>query len=206
MLFLVDNYDSFTYNLAQYLSELGQDVHVARNDTFGIEDVRRLDPTAIVLSPGPGAPESAGMTLGLIRELAGEIPILGVCLGHQAIATAFGGRVVRAPRLVHGETSKIIHNERGLFRGLPNPFEAARYHSLIVEPASLPSCLEVTAKTWDNEIMAVSHVDLPVHGLQFHPESFLTTIGKQVLERFLLLTQQVTVSRSEPCEAPSNAA
>jgi len=187
MLLVIDNYDSFTYNLVQYLGELGQIVRVVRNDEIAAADVARLTPlpTRIVISPGPCTPNEAGISLDVIRMYAGRIPILGVCLGHQAIGQAFGGKVVRAARVMHGKTSKIFHDEQGLFAGLPNPFEATRYHSLLVERQSLPDCLEVTAKTWDEEIMALRHRTLPVAGVQFHPESFLTTVGKDILRNFL---------------------
>jgi anthranilate synthase component II len=185
MLLVIDNYDSFTFNLVQYLAELGEDVRVARNDELGVEEIARLGPTRIVISPGPCTPNEAGVSLAVVRELAGRIPILGVCLGHQAIGQAFGGKVVRARDVVHGKTSRIFHDESGVFRGLPNPFEATRYHSLVVERASLPDCLEITAKTWDEEIMGLRHRTLPVEGVQFHPESFLTLVGKDLLRNFL---------------------
>jgi anthranilate synthase/aminodeoxychorismate synthase-like glutamine amidotransferase len=185
MLLVIDNYDSFTYNLVQYLGELGQEVRVARNDEVTVEDITGMSPKHIVISPGPCTPNEAGISLRVIRDLAGRIPILGVCLGHQAIGQAFGGKVVRAREVVHGKTSRIFHDERGVFRALPNPFEATRYHSLVVERASLPDCLEVTAKTWDEEIMGLRHKELPVEGVQFHPESFLTTVGKDLLRNFI---------------------
>jgi anthranilate synthase/aminodeoxychorismate synthase-like glutamine amidotransferase len=187
MLLVIDNYDSFTYNLVQYLGELGQDVRVVRNDEIAAADIAAMAPapTHLVISPGPCTPNEAGISLDVIRTYAGRIPILGVCLGHQAIGQAFGGKVVRAGRVMHGKTSKIFHDEKGLFAGLPNPFEATRYHSLLVERQSLPDCLDVTAKTWDEEIMALRHRTLPVVGVQFHPESFLTTVGKDLLRNFL---------------------
>jgi len=185
MLLVIDNYDSFTYNLVQYLGELGQDVRVARNDEVTVDDIVRMRPAHIVISPGPCTPNEAGISLAVIQELAGKIPILGVCLGHQAIGQAFGGKVVRAKEVVHGKTSRIFHDEKGVFRGLANPFEATRYHSLVVERASLPDSLEITAKTWDEEIMAVRHKTLPVEGVQFHPESFLTVVGKDLLRNFI---------------------
>jgi anthranilate synthase component II len=185
MLLLIDNYDSFTYNLAQYLGELGAEVRVERNDQLTVDQVAELAPERIVISPGPCTPNEAGISLDIIRRLSGRIPILGVCLGHQAIGQAFGGKVVRAPQVMHGKTSKIFHDEEGLFRGLPNPIEATRYHSLVVEPASLPPCLKVTAKTWTEEIMALQHRELPVWGVQFHPESILTVDGKRLLANFL---------------------
>jgi anthranilate synthase component 2 len=185
MLLVIDNYDSFTFNLVQYLAELGQDIRVVRNDELTVADIARLAPSHIVISPGPCTPNEAGVSLEVVRELGGRVPILGVCLGHQAIGQAFGGKVVRAREVVHGKTSRIFHDEAGVFRGLPNPFEATRYHSLVVERASLPDCLEITAKTWDEEIMGLRHKSLPVEGVQFHPESFLTLVGKDLLRNFL---------------------
>ena len=182
---LVDNYDSFTYNLAQYLGELGADVQVERNDAITVDQIRALAPRAIVISPGPCTPNEAGISMDVIRELAGQFPILGVCLGHQSIGQVFGGRVVRAPRVMHGKVSKIFHDEKGLFAGVENPFIATRYHSLVIAPESLPDCLEVTAKTWEDEIMGVRHKDLRVEGVQFHPESIMTTAGKALLANFL---------------------
>jgi anthranilate synthase/aminodeoxychorismate synthase-like glutamine amidotransferase len=185
MLLVIDNYDSFTYNLVQYLAELGQDVRVVRNDEVTVEEIARMAPKHIVISPGPCTPNEAGVSLDVIRQLAGQMPILGVCLGHQSIGQAFGGKVIRAQQVVHGKTSRIFHDERGLFAGLPNPFEATRYHSLVVQREGLPDCLEVTAKTWDDEIMGLRHKTLPVEGVQFHPESFLTTVGKELLRNFV---------------------
>jgi anthranilate synthase component II len=185
MLLLIDNYDSFTYNLAQYLGELGAEVRVERNDRITVDEIEKLRPERIVISPGPCTPNEAGISLEVIRRLAGQLPILGVCLGHQAIGQAFGGKVVRAERVMHGKTSKIFHDEAGLFRGLPNPLEATRYHSLLVEPESLPEVLKVTAKTWQEEIMGLEHRQLPVFGVQFHPESILTVDGKRLLKNFL---------------------
>jgi anthranilate synthase component 2 len=190
MLLLIDNYDSFTFNLAQYLGELGQDVKVLRNDAVDVAGIRALAPERIVISPGPGRPENAGMTLALIRELAGSIPILGVCLGHQAIGQAFGGKVIRAKEIMHGKTSPIRHRGAGVFAGLADPFQATRYHSLIVERASLPDCLEITAWTEHpdgsfDEIMGLRHKTLPVEGVQFHPESILTPSGHDLLRNFL---------------------
>jgi anthranilate synthase component 2 len=185
VLLVIDNYDSFTYNLVQYFGELGQEVRVVRNDEIPAADIAALAPSHIVISPGPCTPNEAGISLDVIKSYAGRIPILGVCLGHQAIGQAFGGRIVRAARVMHGKTSKIFHDEKGAFFGLPNPFEATRYHSLLIERASLPDVLDVTAKTWDEEIMAVRHKTLPVEGVQFHPESFLTTAGKELLRNFL---------------------
>jgi anthranilate synthase/aminodeoxychorismate synthase-like glutamine amidotransferase len=185
---LIDNYDSFTYNLAQYLGELGADVMVERNDAISVSDVRdRVGRGAIVISPGPCTPNEAGISMEVIKTYAGEIPILGVCLGHQSIGQVFGGRVVRAPRVMHGKTSKMFHDEKGLFAGVENPFVATRYHSLVIAPESLPDGLEVTAKTWEDEIMGVRAPGLarPLEGVQFHPESIMTTVGKQILGNFL---------------------
>jgi anthranilate synthase component II len=190
MLLLIDNYDSFTFNLAQYLGELGQDVKVLRNDAIDVAGVRALAPERIVISPGPGTPDQAGVTLALIGELAGTIPILGVCLGHQAIGQAFGGRVIRAKEIMHGKTSPIRHRHAGVFAGLADPFEATRYHSLVVERASLPDCLEITAWTEHadgsfDEIMGFRHKTFAVEGVQFHPESILTRHGHDLLRNFL---------------------
>lgn len=185
MLLLIDNYDSFTYNLAQYFGELGCDLRVKRNDEISLDEIRALGPDHICISPGPCTPREAGISKDLILRLGASVPILGVCLGHQCIAEAYGGKIVRASRLVHGKSSRIKHNGNGLFSNLPTPFEAGRYHSLIVQRSSLPDCLEITAETDDGEIMALRHRELPVHGLQFHPESVLTRDGKQILSRFL---------------------
>lgn len=190
MLLLIDNYDSFTFNLAQYLGELGQDVKVLRNDAVDVAGIRALAPERIVISPGPGTPDQAGVSLALIRELAGCIPILGVCLGHQAIGRAFGGRVIRAKEIMHGKTSPIRHRDEGVFAGLPDPFEATRYHSLVVERASLPDCLDITAWTEHadgsfDEIMGLRHKALPIEGVQFHPESILTRHGHDLLRNFI---------------------
>ena len=189
MLLVIDNYDSFTYNLVQYLGELGQQVRVVRNNEVSVDDIVRMFPEAIVISPGPCTPNEAGISLEVISRLAGKIPILGVCLGHQAIGQAFGGKVIRAKEVVHGKTSRVFHDDKGIFAGLPNPFEATRYHSLVVERSSLPDCLEITAKTWDEEIMGLRHKSLPVEGVQFHPESFLTKVGKDLLRNFLRLAK-----------------
>jgi anthranilate synthase/aminodeoxychorismate synthase-like glutamine amidotransferase len=185
MLLVIDNYDSFTYNLVQYLGEMGQDVRVVRNDELPAAEIAALAPSHIVISPGPCTPNEAGISLEVIKTYAGKIPILGVCLGHQAIGQAFGGKVVRAARVMHGKTSPISHDGKGLFTGLPNPFQATRYHSLLIERASLPDVLDVTAETAEHEIMAVRHKTLPVEGVQFHPESFLTTSGKDLLRNFI---------------------
>jgi anthranilate synthase/aminodeoxychorismate synthase-like glutamine amidotransferase len=186
MLLVIDNYDSFTYNLVQYLGELGQEIRVVRNDEIAATDIAGIAPSHIVISPGPCTPNEAGISLDTIRQYAGKIPILGVCLGHQSIGQAFGGKVVRAGRVMHGKTSPILHEGQGVFAGLPSPFEATRYHSLLVERASLPDCLEITARTAENEIMGLRHKTLPVEGVQFHPESFLTTVGKDLLRNFLM--------------------
>jgi anthranilate synthase/aminodeoxychorismate synthase-like glutamine amidotransferase len=185
MLLVIDNYDSFTYNLVQYLGELRQEVRVVRNDEIAAADIAGLTPSHIVISPGPCTPNEAGISLDVIKMYAGKIPILGVCLGHQSIGQAFGGKIVRAARVMHGKTSMIHHDGKGVFAGLPNPFEATRYHSLLIERASVPEALEVTAKTDEGEIMAVRHRTLPVEGVQFHPESFLTTAGKDLLANFI---------------------
>ena len=185
MLLLIDNYDSFTYNLAQYLGELGAEVRVVRNDAMSVDEVAELAPRRIVVSPGPCTPNEAGISLELIERLAGKFPIFGVCLGHQAIGQAFGGQVVRAPKVMHGKTSPILHDGAGLFAGIPSPMQATRYHSLVVEPSTLPASLRVTARTAEGEIMALQHATLPVWGVQFHPESILTTDGKQLLRNFL---------------------
>ena len=190
MLLLIDNYDSFTFNLAQYLGELGQDVKVLRNDAVDVAGIRALAPERIVISPGPGTPDQAGITLDLIREIAGTLPILGVCLGHQAIGQAFGGKVIRAKEIMHGKTSPIRHRNAGVFAALSDPFEATRYHSLVVERASLPNCLEITAWTQTesgelDEIMGLRHKALAVEGVQFHPESILTRSGHDLLRNFI---------------------
>jgi anthranilate synthase/aminodeoxychorismate synthase-like glutamine amidotransferase len=185
MILLLDNYDSFTYNLAQYLGQLGQELVVRRNDQITLDEIAALSPERIVISPGPGTPRQAGITVPLIQRFAGEIPILGVCLGHQAIGEAFGGRVVRAPHLMHGKTSDIHHDGKGVFRGLDNPFTATRYHSLVVERKSVPRSLTVTAETADGTIMGLRHKKFPVEGVQFHPESVLTDSGMRLLKNFL---------------------
>jgi anthranilate synthase/aminodeoxychorismate synthase-like glutamine amidotransferase len=187
MLLLLDNYDSFTYNLAQYLGQLGQTLEVCRNDQITLDEIEALAPERIVISPGPGIPQNAGITIALIRRFAGKIPILGVCLGHQAIGHAFGGRVIRAPHLLHGKTSEIRHDGKTIFRGLLQPFTATRYHSLIVERKSLPKELEISAETSDGLIMGLRHRKLLVEGVQFHPESVLTDAGIPLLRNFLEL-------------------
>ncbi len=185
MILLLDNYDSFTYNLYQYLSELGAQVTVKRNDELTVGDVAALAPEKIVISPGPCTPNEAGISVALIRELGATIPILGVCLGHQAIGAAYGGAVVRAPKVMHGKLSDIYHNGQGVFAGLPAPFRATRYHSLIVRRDDLPDCLEITAWTDDGLIMGLRHREYPVQGVQFHPESIMTEAGKELLRNFL---------------------
>jgi anthranilate synthase component II len=189
MLLMIDNYDSFTYNLVQYFGELGEEVRVYRNDALTLEQIAAMQPGHIVISPGPCTPNEAGISVSLINSFAGKIPILGVCLGHQAIGQAFGGRVVHAGSVMHGKTSAIVHGGEGVFRGLPSPFRAIRYHSLAIERASLPECLEVTAQTEDGEIMGVRHRELAVEGLQFHPESFMTEHGHAMLKNFLQQAQ-----------------
>lgn len=185
MLLLIDNYDSFTYNLVQYLGELGHESNVVRNDSIAVADINNLAPEAIVISPGPCTPKEAGISVAAVKTYAGKIPILGVCLGHQSICDAFGADIVRADRVMHGKVSEIFHNRDGLFDGVENPFSATRYHSLIAEQGSMPDALEVTAWTSDGIIMGVKHRRYPVHGVQFHPESFLTACGHQVLGNFL---------------------
>ena len=188
MILMIDNYDSFTYNLVQYLGELGAEVVVHRNDAITVADIAGLDPAGMVISPGPCTPAEAGISVETVRAYAGRIPLLGVCLGHQCIASAYGGRIVRAPEVMHGKTSEILHDGQGVFAGLPNPFEATRYHSLIVERASLPAELAVTAWTEDGTIMGLRHRELDVEGVQFHPESILTGHGKDLLANFLART------------------
>ena len=189
MLLMIDNYDSFTYNLVQYFGQLGEEVVVYRNDKITLEEIERLAPARIVISPGPCSPDEAGISVPLIKHFAGRIPLLGVCLGHQAIGAAFGGRVVRSNYLMHGKTSLIHHNGEGLFKGLANPFEATRYHSLVVERSSFPSSLEITAWVDEGEVMGLAHRDMPIWGVQFHPESILTTCGMDILRNFLEITK-----------------
>lgn len=190
MVLVIDNYDSFTYNLVQYLRELEQPVQVVRNDERTISQLDALGADAIVISPGPGTPEQAGVSLDVVRHFETRLPIFGVCLGHQAIAHRFGAKVIRAPRLMHGRTSSIYHDGKGIFRGLPSPFTATRYHSLIVDSDSLPSELEITAWTDEDEVMGLRHRALPVHGVQFHPESFLSEHGHAMLSNFLQLAKE----------------
>lgn len=187
MILVIDNYDSFTYNLVQFFGELGAEPRVFRNDRITTKQIRELKPEKIVISPGPGVPGNAGVTIEVIREFAGKIPILGVCLGNQAIGEAFGGRVVRAPYLMHGKTSEICHDSATIFRGLPYRFKATRYHSLIVEKGELPESLEVSATTPDGLIMGLRHREFPIEGVQFHPESVMTEHGKRLLQNFLTL-------------------
>ncbi|MCC6347412.1 MAG: aminodeoxychorismate/anthranilate synthase component II [Nitrospirales bacterium] len=187
MLVMIDNYDSFTYNIVQYLGELGEDVRVFRNDRITLEEIEKLNPERIVISPGPCTPTEAGISIAAIRHFAGKIPLLGVCLGHQSIGAAFGGEVIRAPYLMHGKTSLIHHDGKTLFRNLPNPFEATRYHSLVIRREALPDCLEVSAWTEDGIIMGVRHREVILEGVQFHPESILTSAGKDLLRNFIAL-------------------
>lgn len=187
MILLIDNYDSFTYNLYQYISELGTEVIVYRNDQLTIQEIEKLNLTHIIISPGPCTPKEAGISCNVIKHFAGKLPILGVCLGHQAIGVAFGGKIIRSPEIMHGKTSLIYHDGKTIFYGLPNPFEATRYHSLIFEKESLPECLTVTAWTSNGIIMGVRHKEYVVEGVQFHPESILTKSGKDLLKNFLKL-------------------
>ncbi|HEX9759261.1 MAG TPA: aminodeoxychorismate/anthranilate synthase component II [Nitrospiria bacterium] len=190
MLLMIDNYDSFTYNLVQYFGELGEEVRVFRNDRITLEEIEKQTPSGIVISPGPCTPNEAGISLALIRHFAGRLPILGVCLGHQAIGAAFGGEVIRAERLMHGKTSMIRHDAKTLFKNLPNPFEATRYHSLILRRETLPGCFEISADTEEGEIMGIRHRTYPMEGVQFHPESILTRFGKDLLKNFLAGVQR----------------
>lgn len=185
MIYMIDNYDSFTYNLVQYLGELGEELVVKRNDATSISEISSLKPKFLMISPGPCSPNEAGISLEAIEAFSGNIPVFGVCLGHQSIAQVFGGDVVQAERLMHGKTSEIFHDGKTIFEGLPNPFPATRYHSLIVKKETLPSCLEVSAWTAEGEIMAIRHKELPVEGVQFHPESIMTTAGKDLLQNFI---------------------
>jgi len=187
MLLMIDNYDSFTYNLVQYLGELGEEIRVYRNDRITIKEIEAMAPERIVISPGPCTPKEAGISVDVVKYFGGKIPVLGVCLGHQSIGVAFGGEIIRAPRLMHGKTSMIYHDGRTIFEGLPNPFEATRYHSLLIKKETLPDCLEITAWTDADEIMGVRHREFIIEGVQFHPESILTRVGKDLLRNFLKL-------------------
>jgi para-aminobenzoate synthetase component II len=191
LLLMIDNYDSFTYNLVQYLGELGQDIKVFRNDKISLQEIKELQPDQLVISPGPCTPNEAGISMEVIREFAGKIPLLGVCLGHQSIGQVFGGEVIRAERLMHGKTSQVFHDGKTIFAGIPNPFTATRYHSLIVRKETLPDCLEISAETEQGEIMALRHKQLVVEGVQFHPESILTEAGKDLLRNFLAIKSPV---------------
>jgi len=195
MILVIDNYDSFTYNLVQYFGELGAELIVRRNDKVGLDEIEKLQPERICISPGPGTPLDAGISNELIRQFGPRIPILGVCLGHQCIGHVFGGEIVRAPRLMHGKTSPILHEGDGVFHGLPNPFEATRYHSLVVRRETFPAELEILAETSDGEIMGLRHRRFPIHGVQFHPESILTEEGKRLLTNFLALRTPGGVSK-----------
>jgi len=196
MILMIDNYDSFTYNLVQYLGQLGEEVAVHRNDAITLDEIAKMKPEAIFLSPGPCSPEQAGITVDAVRRFHRLVPLMGVCLGHQAIGQAFGGRVVRAGRIMHGKTSPILNDGKTIFKGLPSPFPAGRYHSLLVERQSLPYCLEVSAETEEGEIMGLRHKEYPVEGIQFHPESILTPGGKRIIRNFLQL-----IDRKERCNA-----
>ena len=191
MILVIDNYDSFTFNLVQYLGSMGRELKVFRNDAVTLEEIERLAPESIVISPGPGRPENSGIIIDTIKRFSGRIPILGVCLGHQAIGAAFGGEVVSAPQIMHGKTSEIFHDGRTIFRGLPTPFRATRYHSLVVSPDNLPGCLEISAKTEDGVIMGLRHREMVVEGVQFHPESILTDIGMKLLSNFVSLKKTI---------------
>ncbi len=187
MLLVIDNYDSFTYNLVQYFGELGAVVEVRRNDEVSLDEIERMNPARLCVSPGPCTPHEAGISCAVVERFGPRLPVLGVCLGHQSIGQVYGGTVVRAPRLMHGKTSRIHHDGRGVFSGLANPFEATRYHSLVIDPPTVPGCLEVCARTDEGEIMGVRHREFPVHGVQFHPESILTAEGRKLLANFLAL-------------------
>jgi anthranilate synthase/aminodeoxychorismate synthase-like glutamine amidotransferase len=193
MILVIDNYDSFTYNLVQQMGELGADLCVIRNDRATLKDIQAMNPSHIIISPGPGTPNDSGVSLDVLRYMGENTPILGVCLGHQCIGQVYGGVVSRAPRLMHGKTSMIHHNDDSMFAGVPNPFEATRYHSLIVEETTLPDCLAITASTEEGEMMAMRHKQFPVFGVQFHPESILTTFGPRILQNFLELKEVVPI-------------
>lgn len=198
MILMIDNYDSFTYNIVQYFYELGQDVLVKRNDEITVEDIKRMDNVdAIVISPGPCTPNEAGISVDVIKEFKGVYPILGVCLGHQSIGQAFGAKIVKAKCLMHGKTSKIYHNEKGLFEGIPNPFNAVRYHSLVIDESTLPEDIEITARSEDGEIMAIQHKKYPIWGVQFHPESILTEYGLKLLENFIHLAEKAKTTSKQ---------
>jgi anthranilate synthase component II len=190
MIAMIDNYDSFTYNLVQYFGQLGSEVNVIRNDKITIEEIEQWQPDGIVISPGPGRPESAGISLAVIKHFSGKLPILGVCLGHQAIAEAFGGKVISAQRLMHGKTSEVQADGKTIYQGIDKPFQAMRYHSLAVSRDHLPDCLIITAESDDGEIMGIRHIDHPTEGIQFHPESIMTKVGKRLLRNFLTMTKQ----------------
>jgi para-aminobenzoate synthetase component II len=185
MILMIDNYDSFTYNIVQYMGELGADMQVERNDQISIEEIEALNPKKIVISPGPCTPDKAGVSVAVIQHFAGKVPLLGVCLGHQSVGAAFGGEIIKAGKLMHGKTSEVRHDGKTLFKDLPNPFTATRYHSLVLNRKTLPDCFEISAESDDNEIMGIRHKDLPVEGVQFHPESILTPNGKDLLKNFI---------------------
>ena len=185
MILMIDNYDSFTYNLVQYMGELGADIRVERNDRISIDEIESLAPEKIVISPGPCTPAKAGISVEVIKYFSGKVPVLGVCLGHQSVGAAFGGEIIKAGKLMHGKTSEVRHDGKTLFKGLPNPFTATRYHSLVLNRKTLPDCFEITAESDDNEIMGIRHKELPVEGVQFHPESILTPDGKDLLKNFI---------------------
>jgi anthranilate synthase/aminodeoxychorismate synthase-like glutamine amidotransferase len=194
---MIDNYDSFTYNLVQYLGELGADIQVYRNDKIALEEIDQLKPEKIVISPGPCTPDKAGISVALVKKFAGKIPMLGVCLGHQSVGAAFGGEIIKAGRIMHGKTSQISHDGKNLFAGLPNPFEATRYHSLVLKRETLPDCFEITAESEDGEIMGIRHKELFIEGVQFHPESILTVKGKDLLKNFLEMKMQTPKDRED---------
>ena len=185
MILMIDNYDSFTYNIVQYMGELGADMRVERNDQISIEEIEALNPKKIVISPGPCTPDKAGVSVAVIKHFAGKVPLLGVCLGHQSVGAAFGGEIIKAGKLMHGKTSEVRHDGKTLFKNLPNPFTATRYHSLVLNRKTLPDCFEISAESDDNEIMGIRHKELPVEGVQFHPESILTPNGKDLLKNFI---------------------
>jgi para-aminobenzoate synthetase component 2 len=185
MILMIDNYDSFTYNIVQYMGELGADIRVERNDQISIEEIEFLNPKKIVISPGPCTPDKAGISVAVIKHFAGKVPLLGVCLGHQSVGAAFGGEIIKAGKLMHGKTSEVCHDGKTLFKNLPNPFTATRYHSLVLNRKTLPDCFEISAESDDNEIMGIRHKELPVEGVQFHPESILTPNGKDLLKNFI---------------------